>query len=837
MPAPTEAVNLRARAGRLAVVVVGIVVVQAILYGPSLLGHKLLLPLDTLALPGFYLPEAPPDQRVIPHDWNMTDPVVELEPLRRFTAAEVRAGRLPLWNPYIYCGAPHMAANQTSVFSPFMALSYVYPGSEVIAWTELLKALVGGLGAYLFFRRALAVRFWPATIGGWCFPLAGWAIFWQPFALSVVALWLPWALLATDALVRRTRGWGGPGLAVVTALVMVSGHAAQAAFVLLASGCYFVWFWCARYGLKALFSAPAVGAVLAAVGAWLLGFVLSAPQNVPTIEYLSMSNRIAERDAGHVDIYPVGWLGLPQLALPRFHGATRNDSAYVAPLTNPDGTAGFGGSLVESVAAGYVGLFVALVLAPLGLCSRRHRWHALFWLLVGIFAAGEIIDIPLLKAVFGWYPFSLLLNNRFIFLTGWSVLALGVVGLDVLWAGEHPRRWWFVVPLALVVALGVWSAYRAINLPPGIADLPEAVRQGRLSGQTAYVYNSVDAATAVQRNFATLSLIGAAWCGLAAVVWLLVWLRRSLTPPLRFALAGLVIVELLATQYGTNTQCDPALDYPRIGALEKLAQAPPGRICGLGVLPANLGMAFDLPDIRGYDGTDPGHLVDLLELARQPGTSGYGYAKLQYFMPRQSPIVNMLNVRYLIGRGRFQGPASDVLIAQDDYWVWQNPNALPRAYVPRQIVVVPDQQTVLAMLQRPDFDPAAVVFLADPRLVGVANCQGQARIVAETPTEVTVELDMRTHGAVVLADLWFNGWTARLDGQPVPVYRANYALRAVLAPAGRSTLVFRYRPASFRLGLWLFAAGIAALVAWGAWIIRAKRPDTSPVPANGWLPT
>jgi hypothetical protein len=821
----TEAVSLRAGALRLAVVLGGIVVLQAILYGPSLLGTKLLLPLDTLALPGFYLPTpAAGQQRIVPHDWNMTDPVVELEPLRRFTVAEVRAGRMPLWNPYIYGGAPHMAANQTSVFSPFMALAYLFPNPIVLAWTEMLKALVGGLGAYLFFRRALVVRFWPATIGAWCFGLMGCQIFWQPFALSVVVLWLPWSLLAIDALLRRGRGWGGPGLALVTALIMVSGHAAQAAFVLLATGGYFLWFLVARHGFRALWSARVGGVVLAAVCAWMLGFVLSAPQNVPTIEYLRMSNRIAERDAGHVDIYPVGWRGLPQMALPLFHGATTSDSNYVAPLTNPDapdGRAGIGGSRVEGVAAGYAGLFMVLVLAPLGLSSRRHRAFSIFWLLIGIFGAGEIIDIPMLKAVYDWFPFSMLLNNRFIFITGWSALALGVVGLDVLWSGEQSRRWWYVLPLALVVALGAWSASRAMDLPDGIADMADRMQQGGWGSQSGYVYHSLEVVSAVQRNFATTSLIGAAWCALAAIVWLLLCFSRKLSPTLRNALACLVIIEMLVTQYGSNTQSDPDLDYPRIAALEKLAQAPPGRICGLGVFPANLGMVYQLRDIRGYDGTDPGHLVDVLELARQPGSTSYGYAKLQLFMPRPSPIMNMLNVRYLIGRGSYEGALGDVLIAQDDYWVWENPSALPRAYVPQNVYSLPNQAAVLRVLAQPNFNPAREAFITEPMLRPLKNCVGQVRIVSQTPTSMTLAVDMQTPGAVVLADLWFEGWQAQIDGEPVPVQRTNYAIRSVFAPAGKSTLVFRYDPASFRIGLWLGGAG---LLAWLAWCAAAAMP-------------
>jgi len=41
---------------KLLVVGAGIVLGQAILYGPSLIGEKILLPLDLLTLPGYYIP-------------------------------------------------------------------------------------------------------------------------------------------------------------------------------------------------------------------------------------------------------------------------------------------------------------------------------------------------------------------------------------------------------------------------------------------------------------------------------------------------------------------------------------------------------------------------------------------------------------------------------------------------------------------------------------------------------------------------------------------------------------------------------------------------------------
>jgi uncharacterized membrane protein YfhO len=65
-----------------------------------------------------------------------------------------------------------------------------------------------------------------------------------------------------------------------------------------------------------------------------------------------------------------------------------------------------------------------------------------------------------------------------------------------------------------------------------------------------------------------------------------------------------------------------------------------------------------------------------------------------------------------------------------------------------------------------------------------------------------------------LADTYYPGWTAAVDSQPVRLFRANYAFRAVQVPAGPHTVVFDYRPLSFAVGAWLtnFSGSIWVLI-------------------------
>ena len=200
--------------------------------------------------------------------------------------------------------------------------------------------------------------------------------------------------------------------------------------------------------------------------------------------------------------------------------------------------------------------------------------------------------------------------------------------------------------------------------------------------------------------------------------------------------------------------------------------------------------------------------MELLKLTADPRSTEFPYAMVQLLTPRifsnakdepqLSPILDMLNVRYVVLRGK-PPPDARPLFTSADYWVVPNGRALPRVFVPHHVETVADNSERLQKMGSPDFDAREIAYVEKPvDLTGL--CLGSAQITNETPTRITVSLNMETPGLVVLADLWNKGWHAALNGRPVPILRANHAIRGVVVPAGRGTLDFHYEPASFCLG-------------------------------------
>ena len=85
-----------------------------------------------------------------------------------------------------------------------------------------------------------------------------------------------------------------------------------------------------------------------------------------------------------------------------------------------------------------------------------------------------------------------------------------------------------------------------------------------------------------------------------------------------------------------------------------------------------------------------------------------------------------------------------------------------------------------------------------------------ARIVEDEVTSVTVEAALARPGVLVLRDTYDTSWSARVDGAPATVVRANGLYRAVALTPGRHVIRFTYRPREFLIGLMItVATGLA----------------------------
>src|SRR5439155_1743781 len=153
-------------------------------------------------------------------------------PWTLWAAHEVRAGRVPLWNPYAYAGAPFFSNPQTACVFPLTWLAWALPPTWALTVPALLKLIAAGLATY-WFLRGLALLPLAAFVGAAGFMLSTTLIAWLPWTLASTMPFLP--LLA--GLVDRLRARGDRRLvallALAVALDLVAGYP-QAALPLAA---------------------------------------------------------------------------------------------------------------------------------------------------------------------------------------------------------------------------------------------------------------------------------------------------------------------------------------------------------------------------------------------------------------------------------------------------------------------------------------------------------------------------------------------------------------------------------------------------------------------------
>jgi len=100
------------------------------------------------------------------------------------------------------------------------------------------------------------------------------------------------------------------------------------------------------------------------------------------------------------------------------------------------------------------------------------------------------------------------------------------------------------------------------------------------------------------------------------------------------------------------------------------------------------------------------------------------------------------------------------------------------------------------------------------------------------PQRVEIDVTLERPGLLVLADAYYPGWRASVDGRPAAILRTNRAMRGVALGAGAHHVVFSYAPASLRLGAALTVIGLIALAGASVWASRQGPSDGDRTPGS-----
>ena len=533
----------RARGDTLAVVV--LIVLPVLAFGlPALLGHAV--------VPG--------------------DDLTQNYPLRVLVGRQLASGHLPLFDPYIWSGAPLLGGWNAGAAYPLTLLFAVLPG--VAAWTVNLIATWAVAGAGMFwFLRALRLSTIASFLGALTFAFAG-AMPAQVGHFGLVAgmSWVPVQLLAVLRLsqpraLQSRLAWIAV-LATAFGLTILAGEprAVDNAGAIVVM--YTLWH-VARAGRRG-----ATVVALSVVAGLALGACLGAVQLLPGLAAISTS----QRAAGSLTLYnsgslPPGWLLL--MLVPDLLGGSGS-------VGQPAFFAGYQLAEVTS----YVGILpLVAALAMLGRLRRRGPvpgwlvWHlialaGIILALGGNTPAGQLLaHLPL----FGLQR----LQSRNIMITD---TALAV--LLAYWVDEAPRA----VSRAAATAAGRcrWRADAATVLgvlaPTAVLVVAALAvwRTGSLLGWLAVSPAAIRAAGSLAPSVAPFAILAVAALVLVALGARLPARRRTRLIA-SFVVADVVVFTLLAV-----VAVLPASDHHTASAARAAQQGLRERAISSPVKPAGL---------------------------------------------------------------------------------------------------------------------------------------------------------------------------------------------------------------------------------------------------------
>jgi hypothetical protein len=159
--------------------------------------------------------------------------------------------------------------------------------------------------------------------------------------------------------------------------------------------------------------------------------------------------------------------------------------------------------------------------------------------------------------------------------------------------------------------------------------------------------------------------------------------------------------------------------------------------------------------------------------------------------------------------------------------IFENPNALPRFRFAHRVVPALNLEDAICQMRQCEFDPS------DQAIVEGIGSGGEAapgRFLSERLEDTRLEWDVETSGRsfLVVADSFFPGWIATVDGSPATIYPVYGCLRGLWVPkAGRHHVEMRFVLHTLYAGLGGTSVGFLLL---GTLLFRdrwGRRPGAS----------
>ncbi len=152
------------------------------------------------------------------------------------------------------------------------------------------------------------------------------------------------------------------------------------------------------------------------------------------------------------------------------------------------------------------------------------------------------------------------------------------------------------------------------------------------------------------------------------------------------------------------------------------------------------------------------------------------------------PVLNMLNAKYFI-----------MPLQSGQTVPVQNPYIYGNAWLVDRVNYVDNANQELDMVGKLSLRHEAVADRKFADVLGQSQKQDSTSVVKLTSydaNKLTYDVSTAAGGVVVFSEIYYPGWTATVDGQPVEVGRVNYVLRAISVKPGNHKVELSFFPKS-----------------------------------------
>ncbi|UCD56113.1 MAG: YfhO family protein, partial [Candidatus Hydrogenedentota bacterium] len=244
------------------------------------------------------------------------------------------------------------------------------------------------------------------------------------------------------------------------------------------------------------------------------------------------------------------------------------------------------------------------------------------------------------------------------------------------------------------------------------------------------------------------------------------------------------------------------------------------------LLNANFGMVERIRETSGYESLSLRRYAEFcayLETGGQPSDELPFTGALRWTSESAYPhMLNLLGARYIVedpGRALYpeNAPSNEPpkgfrlsRVFSGELKIYENPDALPRAFYVSNVEVIRNKREVLKRLADRSFDYRSTIVLeeepeppAAPPDPSATPSSPEVIVKPRGEGEIGVVVDVPGSGYIVLNDILLPGWHAKVGGSDSKIYRANYLLMAVPVEAGKHAIEVQYKPPGFRAGKWI----------------------------------